>query len=280
MNKIVDLVRARLDFWGTRLNILAALLVAYMASNGAVIEKAVNSVVPAQYRPIASVVIGILCYLIVNGAPSPTRRRSAMANDLRKGAGKRIAGVNTRRGGFVPAPKTADVAAAALEVDQGPRDRQFGKGHLVALLGAGCCAVLVPAVRSFEGRELVPYRDIVKVWTVCDGDTKDVVPGQAQTDAQCDERLERQLVAHAKPVLECVPQLKGKPNALAAGISLAYNIGPARFCHSTAAARFRAGNIKGGCDALLMFDRAGGRVVAGLARRRSAERAICMRDAA
>lgn len=68
MNKIVDLVRARLDFWGTRLNILAALLVAYMASNGAVIEKAVNSIVPARYQPIASVVIGILCYLIVNGA--------------------------------------------------------------------------------------------------------------------------------------------------------------------------------------------------------------------
>jgi hypothetical protein len=106
------------------------------------------------------------------------------------------------------APKSAELAGELLETDQAPRDRKFGKGHLVALLGAACCAVLVPAVRSFEGRSNVPYRDIVKVWTVCDGDTKDVVPGQAQTDAQCDERLERQLIAHAKPVLECVPGLK------------------------------------------------------------------------
>lgn len=68
MNRIVALVHARLDLWGTRLNVLAALAVAYMAANGATIEKAVNSVVPAQYQSIASVAIGLLCYLIVNGA--------------------------------------------------------------------------------------------------------------------------------------------------------------------------------------------------------------------
>lgn len=156
--------------------------------------------------------------------------------------------------------------------------KTFGKGTLAALVGTACVAVLVPAVQSFEGRRTVPYRDIVGIWTVCDGDTKNVVPGQAETDAQCDARLERQLVAHAKPVLQCVPQLEARPNALAASISLAYNIGPVGFCRSTAARRFRAGDVRGGCDALLAFDRAGGRVVAGLARRRRAERAICLRD--
>lgn len=67
MNKVLTLVHARLDLWGTRLNVLASLLVAYMAANGAVIEKAVNSVVAEPYRPLASVAIGALTYLIVNG---------------------------------------------------------------------------------------------------------------------------------------------------------------------------------------------------------------------
>lgn len=67
MNKLVALVHARLDLWGTRLNVLASLLVAYMAANGAVVEKAVDSIVAEPYRPIASVAVGIFTYLIVNG---------------------------------------------------------------------------------------------------------------------------------------------------------------------------------------------------------------------
>jgi hypothetical protein len=68
MNKIVALVHARLDLWGTRLNMAASLLVAYMAANGAAIEKAVNSVVPSRIARSPQVAIGILTYLIVNGA--------------------------------------------------------------------------------------------------------------------------------------------------------------------------------------------------------------------
>ena len=149
---------------------------------------------------------------------------------------------------------------------------------LLALIGASALAVVVPTVQSWEGRENVPYRDIVGIWTVCDGDTENVVPGEVQTDAQCDARLERQLIAHTRPVLACVPQLKDRPNALAASISLAYNIGTTGYCGSTAAKKFRAGDWLGGCDAFLRWNRAGGRVVRGLTNRRTAERAICLRD--
>ena len=162
-----------------------------------------------------------------------------------------------------------------------PTPQSGGRGFLglIALIGAGAAAILVPTVQQWEGREHVPYQDIVKVWTVCDGDTSNVVPGQVQTDAQCDARLERQLIAHAKPVLACVPQLKDKPNALAASVSLAYNIGTTGFCRSTAAARFRAGNVRGGCDAFLAWRYAGGREIRGLLNRRKSERLICLRDA-
>jgi lysozyme len=70
---------------------------------------------------------------------------------------------------------------------------------------------------------------------------------------------------------------RNRPNQLAASVSLAYNIGTTAFCRSTVARRFNAGQWKAGCDAFLMWDRAGGRKVRGLTRRREAERAICLR---
>lgn len=159
-----------------------------------------------------------------------------------------------------------------------PKPQPKGKFvGLVALIGAGAAAILIPAVQLWEGRENVPYRDIVGIWTVCDGDTKGVVPGDVQTDAECDARLERQLIAHAKPVLKCVPGLKDRPNQLAASVSLAYNIGTSSFCRSTAARRFNAGDWRGGCNAMLRWNRAGGRVIRGLQNRRRAEWQICVR---
>ena len=121
------------------------------------------------------------------------------------------------------------------------------------------------------------YADIVGVWTICDGDTKGVRPGMVETEAGCTARLERQLVAHAEPILKCVPGLKGRDNQLVASVSLAYNIGPTGFCRSTAARRFNAGNWRGGCDAFLMWNKAGGREVRGLTERRKRERALCLK---
>jgi lysozyme len=157
---------------------------------------------------------------------------------------------------------------------------------LAAIIGVAAAAILVPTVSQWEGRELRAYRDVVGVLTICDGDTNNVRPGQVATEAECDARLERQLIAHATPILEgfggkpCAPSLKDKPNALAASASLAYNIGVASYCRSTAARRFRAGDIAGGCDAFLMWRFAGGREIRGLLNRRKAERTICLRDAA
>lgn len=151
---------------------------------------------------------------------------------------------------------------------------------LVALVGAASAAVLVPTVQQWEGREHRAYRDVVGIWTICDGDTKDVRPGQVASDAECDARLERQLIAHAKPVLKCVPGLKDRPNALAASASLAYNIGTTAFCRSTAARHFNAGHWRSGCNAFLSWRFAGGREIRGLYNRRIAEREICLRDAA
>jgi lysozyme len=173
------------------------------------------------------------------------------------------------------------------------------KSPLVALVGTGAAillATLIPhdesgrtveasvsqdgalQVRHVSGKQyLRAYADIVGVWTICDGDTKNVRPGMVESEAGCTARLERQLVAHAAPVLKCVPGLKGRDNQLVASVSLTYNIGPAGFCRSTVARRFNAGNWRGGCDAMLMWNKAGGREVRGLTLRRQRERALCLK---
>lgn len=179
---------------------------------------------------------------------------------------------------------------------------QQSDGSLIGLIGKAAAAILVATVLLWEGTEYVPYRDVIGVMTVCTGDTYDVTPGKVYTKAECEARLERQLIAHAKPVLKCTPSLKDKPNALAASISLAYNVGVGRwigieaerklpkrdaaldgwrggYCGSTAAVRFRADKLASGCDAFLAWNKAGKREIRGLTNRRKAERLICLRDA-
>ena len=149
---------------------------------------------------------------------------------------------------------------------------------LVAMIGAAAALIVTPFVVSHEGRELIGYRDIAGVPTKCSGDTYDVVVGKRYTEQECERSTETQLAAHAAPVLRCTPSLRGHPNQLAAAISLAYNIGGPNYCRSTVAKRFVAGDWRGACDAFLMWNRAGGRVVRGLVNRRHDERRLCLKD--
>lgn len=229
----------------------------------------------------------------------------------------RLLGLGRRRSGDAPADPMIEVDAAlgvtpaAAEpepdhisdarnmVDPAPPPAK-PKSALVALVGAGAAialATMIPhdesgrtveasvtdqgelRVRHVRGPQyLKAYADIVGVWTICDGDTLGVRPGMTETEDGCKARLERQLVAHARPVLNCVPGLSdpAREHQLVASVSLAYNIGTGGFCRSTAARRFNAGDWRGGCDAFLMWNKAGGREVRGLTLRRQRERALCL----
>lgn len=138
----------------------------------------------------------------------------------------------------------------------------------------------VATVKHVAGPEhLVAYRDLVGVWTICDGLTRSVRAGSRETRAGCARRLEAELVDVAEHMLDCVPQLRepGRDHPRWAMISLAYNLGWSRICGSTAAARFRAGDWTRACDAILLWDKAGRplKVLRGLALRRQREREIC-----
>lgn len=152
---------------------------------------------------------------------------------------------------------------------------------LIGVVGLATAAIVAPFVSVWEtgGKpQLVAYRDIVGVWTICGGETQGVKPGMVETVEGCAARDEAALIRHAEPVLACTPSLRGHPNQLSAAISLAYNVGTGAYCRSTVDRRFDAGQWRAACDAFLMWNKAGGKVVNGLDRRRRAERDLCLKD--
>jgi len=150
-----------------------------------------------------------------------------------------------------------------------------GRKRLAGITGAGAAALLIATVGHFEGKRNDPYLDIVKVRTVCYGETR--VAMRHYTDAECDDMLADGLADFAAPVLARNPELRGHDAQLAAAVSLAYNIGGANYRKSTVARRFSEGRWRAACDAFLSWSYAGGRQVAGLLNRRKAERDICLR---
>ena len=157
------------------------------------------------------------------------------------------------------------------------------KGPLAGVVGSVAATLLLAVVPQFEGTKYTAYKDIAGIWTVCQGDTKDVHPGLVETPEGCRQRLEAQLVAHAQGVLQCTPRLteEGHDNQKVAAVSLAYNIGVGAYCRSSVDKNFDSGNWVNGCNALMAWDKArvNGqlRPVQGLTTRRNAERTICLK---
>lgn len=149
-----------------------------------------------------------------------------------------------------------------------------------AVSDAAFLSVAFPLVSKWEGLRLAAYQDIVGVWTVCYGHTKGVEPGDIYSKAQCAalfraELLEYRAALHRYFTAETIAQ-RLTPARDAAYSSLAYNVGKEGAGKSTATRRLNAGDVAGGCEALTWWNKAGGRVVRGLARRRADEYQLCM----
>ena len=147
------------------------------------------------------------------------------------------------------------------------------KGALVT--GAG--AMAIGLVGSFEGLRTKAYLDVVQVPTVCFGETRGVKLGDQYTPAQCKAMLADRLVEFETNMRACLKAPDSVPDKpYVAFLSLSYNIGSRAFCGSSVAKRANAGDLRGACDAILMWDRAGGKQIPGLTRRRQEERALCL----
>ena len=140
------------------------------------------------------------------------------------------------------------------------------------LAGALAAAIAVAGfVKPWEGRELTPYQDIVGVWTVCEGITRDVEQHR-YTNKECDALLRDEVAIHLRGVSKCIHRPLPQHQWVAIG-SWVYNVGVGAACGSSLVRKINAGEPW--CAELLKWDRAGGRRVSGLTRRRQAEYAMC-----
>ena len=141
--------------------------------------------------------------------------------------------------------------------------------------GAGAIAIAAVIVSAAEGLVLSTYPDVGGVPTYCYGETKGAEWGNTYTKEQCDEQLSARLVEFNEGVNSCVT-VEMPDTRRAAMVSLAYNIGVPAFCKSTVVRKLNAGDVQGGCDAMLMWNKVKGIPWRGLTNRRQKERTLCL----
>ena len=131
-------------------------------------------------------------------------------------------------------------------------------------------------IQKFEGCRLTAYPDPGTggdPWTVGWGSTgPDIGPGTVWTQDKADARLAVDVRKFMAGVADAVT-VELSPMELGALTSLAYNIGLGAFRKSTLLRKLNAGDRNGAAEQFLRWNRAGSRVMAGLTRRREAERA-------
>jgi len=168
-----------------------------------------------------------------------------------------------------------------------PSARQTAGG---AAALAAALTISGPVIQKWEGKVNDPYWDLAHVRSVCWGETRGVQE-RHYSDAECLAMFRNSQAEHGREIQACLPPLVPVPT-LAAFIVFAYNVGVTNACKSTAARRVWAGDVAGGCNALLAWNKvrqvrrdANGLLVTsyvvkqGLANRRAEERALCLQGA-
>lgn len=129
----------------------------------------------------------------------------------------------------------------------------------------------IEAIKDYEGVRLKAYDDGVGVWTIGVGHTAGVQRGDVITLEQVDNFLRADLADAEKTVNARVvaPMTQGQFDAL---VSFVFNVGAGAFAASTLLKKLNARDYDGAADELLRWNKAGGRVLAGLTKRRISER--------
>lgn len=146
-----------------------------------------------------------------------------------------------------------------------------------AVTGFAGLALAVAVIAPHEGLRTDAYQDVVGVWTVCYGETRGVQPTDSFTVAECDAQLAKAIQEFQTGLRRCMKPVG--PLAVeteVAFVSWAYNVGLGAACKSTLVRLVNAGDLRGACNQLPRWNRAGGRVWKGLTNRRASERRLCL----
>ena len=132
-------------------------------------------------------------------------------------------------------------------------------------------------IKNFEGLRLEAYQCSSGVWTIGYGHTgSDVYKGRKITLNEAETLLKQDLAVHCNNVSSLV-KVKLNQNQFDALVSFEFNIGYGAFALSTLLKLLNAGDYTGAAN---QFDRwvyAGGKVLAGLEKRRKKEKELFLK---
>lgn len=136
----------------------------------------------------------------------------------------------------------------------------------------------IELIKQFEGYSSKAYPDPATggaPWTIGYGTTKGVKPGMVITAQQAEKMLRDDVAKFESGVSSLVtaPTTQGQFDAM---VSLAYNIGLGNFGKSTLLKKHNARCYTCAADQFRVWNRANGKVMNGLTKRRAAEREVYM----
>lgn len=138
-------------------------------------------------------------------------------------------------------------------------------------------------IKHFEGCRLKAYLDSVSVPTIGYGHTKGVKEGMIITETKAEELLKQDLEYFENRVLDLV-KVNLTQHQFDALVSFAFNVGEGNLKKSTLLKKlnntifFRQTEVEAIADEFLKWNKAGGKVLAGLTKRRQAERSLFLKE--
>lgn len=126
-------------------------------------------------------------------------------------------------------------------------------------------------IKDFEGCRLKAYLCPAGVWTIGYGHTQGVKPDMVINQLQA-ERFLRQDLKRFEDAVTSLVKVPITPNQFSALVSFAYNVGTGALYDSTLLRKLNKKDYKGAANEFLRWNKAGGKVLPGLTRRRLAEK--------
>jgi|TARA_R110000751_G_scaffold235739_2_gene337124 lysozyme len=135
----------------------------------------------------------------------------------------------------------------------------------------------VALIRKFEGCEFQAYQCSASVWTLGYGHTRDVSEGDTCTKDEAEQTLISDLEEFEGYVNDLV-KTPLEQNQFDALVAWTFNLGPTNLRSSTLLARLNDGDLDDVPHQLRRWNKAGGKVLDGLVRRREAEALLWLGD--
>jgi lysozyme len=128
----------------------------------------------------------------------------------------------------------------------------------------------ISLIKKFEGCELESYQDSVGVWTIGYGHTKNIKEGMTISKEQADNMLLNELDEYCEYVEKAV-DVTLKQCEFDALVAWTYNLGPTNLNKSTMLKKLNNKEYQDVPHEIKRWNKAGGKVLQGLVRRREAE---------